>query len=322
MTATGRLVSSKSDAKLVDETRRFIKDATSRLKRTKGVSDDARATIETRLNELRQASRDEDAEELKDRRATLEELMRTHVEPHEKSAWREYAESIGIAVILALFLRGFVVEAFKIPTGSMIPTLLVGDHLFVNKFIYGIRVPFTQNYLIHFNEPEAGEVVVFSFPKDDAKEYLSQQPPGLRQCIDQRSLSQEKDMIKRIVGVAGDTIEVRKGHLIVNGKPLKRTFLRKEVTGDYMYPYEILEREQMELGLDYIVRFRGNSSDFGPVKVKPGHIFVMGDNRDNSSDGRCWGQVPVDNVKGRAMVIWWSVGPDGIRWERFGQPIE
>lgn len=312
----------KSDAKLLNETRRFIKDAQGRLKRTKGVSEDHRKLIQNKLNELRHATKDADIEEIEERRVKLEALLEEHVAPHEKSAWREYTESIGIAVLLALFLRGFVVEAFKIPTGSMIPTLLVGDHLFVNKFIYGIRVPFTQNYLTHFEIPERGEVVVFTFPRGEARQYLSEQSPAQRTCIDQQSLEDEKDMIKRIIGTEGDTIEVRKNQLIVNGEPLERTFLRKEVTGNYMYPYEILEREEMEGGPEYTVRFRGGGHDFGPIKVKQDHVFVMGDNRDNSSDGRCWGQVPVDNIKGRAMVIWWSVGPDGIRWERFGQPIE
>ena len=313
----------KSDAKLLNETRRFVKDTQGRLKRTtKGVSDEARDTIQAQLNELRQATRDADAAEIEERRKKLEKLVAEHVAPHEKSGWREYAESIGIAVLLALFLRGFVVEAFKIPTGSMIPTLLVGDHLFVNKFIYGIRVPFTHHFVTRFEIPARGEVVVFTFPHIQAKKHLSEQAVGMRTCIDRESLEQEKDMIKRIIGVEGDTVEVRKNQLIVNGQPLKRTFLRKEVTGNYMYPYEILEREEMDNGAKYMVRFRGGGQDFGPIKVKQGHVFVMGDNRDNSSDGRCWGQVPVDNIKGRAMVIWWSVGPESVRWERFGKVIE
>lgn len=311
----------KSDAKLLDETRRFIKDTQGRLKRVRGVSDEARDTIQSQLNELRQAQKDADPAELDARRKKLETLLTEYVKPNEKSGWREYAESIGIAVLLALFLRGFVVEAFKIPTGSMIPTLLVGDHLFVNKFIYGIRVPFTQTFVTRFETPTRGEVVVFTFPHEDAQQYLSEQSPGMRTCIDKASLEQEKDMIKRIVGTAGDTIEVRNNHLIVNGKPLKRTFLRKEVTGNYMYPYEILEREEIDGGPAYTVRFRGGGQDFGPAKVKEDHVFVMGDNRDNSSDGRCWGQVPVDNIKGRAMIIWWSVAPTSIRWERFGKSI-
>ena len=316
------MTQAKTDAKLVDETRRFVKDTEGRLKRNKRVPDDARREIQNRLNELRHAAKEADAEEVEEKRRKIERLVEEHVAPTEKSAWREYAESIGIAVMLALFLRGFVVEAFKIPTGSMIPTLLVGDHLFVNKFIFGIRIPFTKNFITHFEEPQRGDVVVFTFPREQAKAHLAQQSPAQRTCIDRQSLNEEKDMIKRIVGVAGDTIEVQENRLIVNGEPVKRTFLRKEVTGDYMFPYEILEREELPDGTTYTVRFRGNGQDFAPTKVKPGHVFVMGDNRDNSSDGRCWGQVPIDNIKGRAMIIWWSIGPDGIRWERFGRVIE
>lgn len=312
----------KSDAKLLSETRRFVKESQGRLKRVRGLKDDARDTIQSQLNELRHAMRDADEAELNDRRKALEKLIEEHIAPNEKSGWREYAESIGIAVLLALFLRAFVVEAFKIPTGSMIPTLLVGDHLFVNKFIYGLRVPFTNKFLINFKVPERGEVVVFSFPHEEAKKYLAEQAPGMRTCIDAASLEQEKDMIKRIVGVAGDTIEVRDNKLIVNGTPLKRTFIRKDVTGNYLNPYEILEREEMEGGPSYTIRLQGSRHDFGPVKVKEGHIFTMGDNRDNSSDGRCWGQVPVENIKGRAIVIWWSISPEGVRWERFGDPIK
>lgn len=313
---------SKSDARLLDETRRFVKDTQGRLKRNKRVSEDARREITSRLNELRHAAREADVDEVEEKRRRVELLIEEHVAPYEKSTWREYAESIGIAVLLALALRGFVVEAFKIPTGSMIPTLLVGDHLFVNKFIYGIRLPFTKTYLTHFEEPTRGEVVVFTFPKDEARAHLAQQPPSQRSCIDRQSLNEEKDMIKRIVGVAGDTIEVKDNRLILNGEPLKRTFLRKEVTGNYMFPYEILEREELPDGSAYTVRFRGGNHDFPRTKVKEGHVFVMGDNRDNSSDGRCWGQVPLQNIKGRAMVIWLSIAPDGIRWERFGQTIE
>ncbi len=316
------MTDSKTDARLLDETRRFIKDTQGRLKRNKRVADDARKAIAAALDELRHAAKEADADEVEEQRRKIERMVEEHVAPTEKSTWREYAESIGIAVILALFLRGFVVEAFKIPTGSMIPTLLVGDHLFVNKFTYGIRIPFTKKYVTHFDDPEKGDIVVFTFPHEDARAHLDQQSPAQRSCIDRQSLSEEKDMIKRIVGVEGDTIEVKDNRLIINGDPLKRTFLRKEVTGNYMYPYEILEEESMPDGSTYTVRFRGGGQDFPRTTVKEGHIFVMGDNRDNSSDGRCWGQVPIENIKGRAMVIWLSIGPTGIRWERFGRTIE
>lgn len=272
---------------------------------------------------MRQATKDGDSETVESLRKTIDKLVVEFVEPYEKSAWREYAESIGIAVLLALFLRGFVFEAFKIPTGSMIPTLLVGDHLFVNKFIYGIRVPFTKKWLTNFEEPQKGEVLVFTFPKDDARKHLQNQSAQKRACIDQASLNEEKDMIKRVIGTEGDRIEIKNQQLTINGEPVKRTFLRKEATNKYMNPYQYLERETMPDGTEYVVRFHDTSrDDFGPIVVKPGHIFVMGDNRDNSSDGRCWGQVPVENIKGRAMIIWWSMGEDGVRWERFGDLIK
>ena len=313
---------SKSDARLLDDTRKFVKETESRLKRNKRVPDDARKEIASQLNELRHCAKEDDVAEVEEKRRHIERLVEQHVAPTEKSAWREYAESIAIAVMLALFLRGFVVEAFKIPTGSMIPTLLVGDHLFVNKFLYGIRIPFTKHYVVEFEEPQRGEVVVFSFPAEEAREHLATKPSGDRRCIDPQSLHSEKDMIKRIIGVAGDTVQVEKNVVILNGEPLEREFVTKEVTGNYMYPYEILERETLPDGATYTVRFRGGGQDMPEIQIKPGHVFVMGDNRDNSADGRCWGQVPVQNIKGHAMVIWWSIGPDGVRWERFGQSIK
>jgi signal peptidase I len=224
--------------------------------------------------------------------------------------------------MMALVLRAFVIEAFKIPSESMLPTLLVGDHLFVNKFVYGIRIPFTQNYIVTFDEPQKGEVVVFTFPRMDAKAHLAMQPANMRACIDQRSLREDKDMIKRIIGVAGDTVEVKSAKVFVNGAPLEREFLRKAPTGNYLHPYESVEHE-MNDGKTYTIRLLNSGRrDFGPIKVKPGHVFVMGDNRDQSADSRCWGQVPVEFIKGRAMVIWWSKGRKGIRWERFGDVIK
>jgi len=292
-----------------------------RLGRVRGISDEVRSELQNKLNALRHAVEEEDVDELRSQRRDVERFVDEHIAPHEKSAWREYAEAIGIAVVLALFLRAFVIEAFKIPTGSMIPTLLVGDHLFVNKFIYGIRVPFTTDYLTHFEKPKRGDVIVFSFPREEAKKHLAMQPAQKRACIDRKSLEEGEDMIKRVVGVAGDTVALKDEQLIVNGKPVKTTFLKKEITGNYMYPYEIRKKETLPDGTTYTVRYQGVGKDFPPVKVKPGHVFVMGDNRDNSSDGRCWGQVPLENIKGKALIIWWSPSDHGVRWERFGHVI-
>ena len=280
-----------------------------------------RRAVEEALNELQHRIKDADIEDVRAARERLDGLVERELEPYEKSAWREYVESIGIAVVLALFLRGFAFEAFKIPSGSMIPTLLIGDHLFVNKLIYGIRIPFTQNYVVSFAEAQPGEVVVFSFPHELARAHLAVQPASQRGCIDRASLYEEKDMIKRIIGVAGDTVEVKGDTVLVNGAALKTTFLHKKPTNNYMHPYYTVSREE-RAGKEYTVRHLKKGGDFGPVKVKAGHIFVMGDNRDESSDSRCWGQVPVEHIKGRAIVLWWSRGEDGVRWERFGDAIK
>jgi signal peptidase I len=309
----------KSDDELLREAESFVERLQERLDRDSRIPDDVRVRLQTLSNELRQAISEEDAEVARSKLADARALASEHLEA-PKSALREYAESIGLAILFALFLRGFVIEAFKIPTGSMIPTLLIGDHLFVNKFIYGIRVPFTQTYVVRFSEPERGEVVVFSFPNEEARAHIAEQPVSQRDCIDHSALDEEKDFIKRIVGVAGDTIELKDNHLFVNGSPVERTFLRRKVTGNYMYPHQIREREKLD-GHAYTIQYAGGDLNFGPVRVEEGHVFVMGDNRDNSSDSRCWGQVPVENIKGRAMIIWWSIGPESMRWERVGRAI-
>lgn len=312
---------SRSDARFLDETRQVAKDLEERLSRVRKAPDDSRLTMKSALADLRVKMREADITDVRAAREAIEGLAETHLVPYEKSAVREYFEAIAIAILAALFLRAFAVEAFKIPSGSMQPTLLIGDHLFVTKFAYGLRIPFTKKYLVEFKEPERGDVVVFSFPRVEAQKHLQLQPASMRACIDQRSLGEEKDMIKRVIAKAGDTVEIRANTIIVNGEPLRRVFLAKEPTGNYLNPYENLEREAHD-GREYMVRFVSpRGSDFGPIKVAPGHLFMMGDNRDQSADSRCWGQVPVENVKGKALVIWWSVADEGVRWERFGKMI-
>ena len=198
-----------------------------------------------------------------------------------KSAFREYAESIVFALLLALFIRSFIVQAFKIPSGSMIPTLQVGDHILVNKLTYGIRSPFWDSYLLHFKEPQRGDVVVFIFPED-----------------------RSKDFIKRVVGIEGDLVEIRNKKVYVNGKPLED-------------PHAHFEGDPPERGIMNI------RDDYGPRRVPDNHIFVMGDNRDRSYDSRYWGFVDLNDVKGRAFLIYWSWdGTDRwVRWERIGSLI-
>ncbi len=188
-----------------------------------------------------------------------------------RSTFLEYLEALLIAVIFATFARTYVVQAFKIPTGSMEQNLLVGDHILVNKFIYGPRATALEEALLPRREVRRGDVVVFKYPEEP-----------------------DRDFIKRCVGLGGDTIEIVDKVLHVNGEPV----------GDGAYTYHGDSRtypDSVFLHEDY--RFRDN---FGPYTVPAGHLFFLGDNRDNSNDSRFWGPVPESYVKGRAFLIYWS----------------
>ncbi len=210
---------------------------------------------------------------------------------YRKSTAREYAEAITIAILLALFIRTFIIQAFKIPSGSMKSTLLIGDHLLVNKFTYGIKIPFKDKYLARFNNPERGDVVVFKYPEDESK-----------------------DFIKRVIGIEGDTVEIRNDVLFINDNKIKTTFAGKfsdeEMTDADKYE-EILGNKK-HIILDKIK----SHENFGPIKVPEDSIFVMGDNRDNSHDGRKWSKtnfVRLEKIKGKALIIYWS----WPHWKRF-----
>lgn len=224
----------------------------------------------------------------------------------KKESRREFFEAIFFALALALFIRTFVVQAFKIPSGSMIPTLLVGDHILVNKFIYGIPIPFTDKKLVEFKTPKRGEVIVFKFPKDPSK-----------------------DFIKRVIGVPGDVVEMRDTVLYINGEPLpvsqrgtfayheseepveSRALLFDEVIGDTIHP--VLYDAEPQPGY----------RSFESITVPEGKLFVMGDNRDHSNDSRYWGFVDISAVEGRAIAIYWSWNSDdfSLRWQRLGNFI-
>ncbi|HEX8950538.1 MAG TPA: signal peptidase I [Polyangia bacterium] len=227
----------------------------------------------------------------------------------KKSPARQYVESIGTVVFVALCLRSFVVEAYQIPSGSMIPTIEVGDHIFVNKLIYGVRIPFTEVKLAtRFRPPRRGEIIVFTHPVGHAE-----------------------DLIKRVVAVGGDEVELRDNVVFVNGvatahrdEGARRYFDFDEATSQWV------ERDAEAFG-DHLGRAAFTTLQdpslparrFGPVRVPDGKLFVMGDNRDNSSDSRYWGFVPLNLVRGRAMFVWWSRGePEGIRFGRFGHLLE
>ncbi|MEW6668226.1 MAG: signal peptidase I [Thermodesulfobacteriota bacterium] len=196
--------------------------------------------------------------------------QRADSRPIKKNVLWEYLEAAAIAVLLALFIRTFVVQAFKIPSGSMEPTLLIGDHILVSKFIYGIKLPFTQKTLIPISKPKRDDVLVFIYPVD-----------------------RTKDFIKRVIGLPGETIEIRSGKIYINGKLYEDQFGR----------YSLGEGKPNPAGA---------GSQFGPVTVPENQLFVMGDNRDHSYDSRFWGFVPAQSIKGKAFIVYWS----WPHWER------
>jgi signal peptidase I len=182
----------------------------------------------------------------------------------EKSKVQEYVEAIVIAILIAFFIRTFVVQAFKIPSGSMKPTLLGGDHILVNKFIYGVKMPYLWNTILPFRDPKRGDIIVFIYPED-----------------------RSKDFIKRVVGVPGDTLEIRDKRIFLNGLPFN------DGHGVYTDPLIIPGALQPR-------------DNFGPITVPRESLFVMGDNRDESYDSRFWGCLPVSAVRGRPWVLFFS----------------
>jgi signal peptidase I len=207
--------------------------------------------------------------------------------PFKKSVVREYFETIVIAVVLALFMRTFVVQAFKIPTGSMEPNLLIGDHLLVNKFVFAPTVSSVEQAVLPMAAIRRGDIVVFKYPEDP-----------------------ERDFIKRVIGLPGETIELRDHLIHVNGRALEEPYAHYLPRSEGGAGGEITSDD---------VRER-----YGPVVVPAGSLFVMGDNRDNSQDSRYWGFLPKDNIKGKALMIYWSFdGSEGglnlftqTRWAR------
>lgn len=310
----------KADTKLRDEARSYLRALKKSLRRAK-IEDHIRHRLQKSGESVREALSKKDDNLLRERFGELKgSVGDTELTVKPKSSGREFLESIALAFFIALILRGFVVQAFKIPTGSMIPTLLVGDRLFVNKLSYGIRVPIAGTYLWERRQPERGEVVVFTFPSAQAREHIQEQPVSFRDCIDRASLEHEKDFIKRIIGLPGDTVEIRQDRLFVNDQEVPRTFESREKTGVFMFPDIVLERE--ELGeYSYRIQHMENRRNFGPIKVRDGNFFAVGDNRDNSSDSRCWGQVPIQNIKGKAMFVFFSWGDQGILFRRIGHRI-
>lgn len=207
--------------------------------------------------------------------------MTKRVERKRKSNIRETIEAVLIAFVIAMVIRTFVIQAFKIPSGSMESTLLVGDHILVNKFLLGtpVDIPFTNITLFRMpglKKPERGDIIVFKYPQDP-----------------------KRDFIKRVIGLGGDVIESRDKNIFVNGRKVVESYAQ-HVDGD-IKPREMDRRD-----------------NFGPVVVPQGEVFVMGDNRDQSYDSRFWGFVNDNEIKGKAMIIYWSWDQDKT-WVRFGR---
>ncbi len=219
----------------------------------------------------------------------------TAADAGRKGRVREYIEAFVVALLIALVVRTLVIQAFKIPSGSMENTLLVGDHIFVNKFIYGYHIPYTKGRLLEFRRPKEGDIIVFEFPEDPSK-----------------------DFIKRVIGVPGDTVEIRHKKVYVNGLPLAEKYVR----------YADGAGAEAE-------GFPAPRDNMPSVNVPPGKLFVMGDNRDRSYDSRFWGFVDMDKVVGKALFIYFSVDwsrdihwyemwrwPGFVRWKRIGHVLE
>jgi signal peptidase I len=193
----------------------------------------------------------------------------------KKIIW-EYAKAIITALVLAMLIRTFIIQAFKIPSGSMIPTLLVGDHILVNKFLYGTKIPFSDKKVLIFKKPERGDIMVFKYPE-----------------------SPSKDFIKRVVAVEGDVIESKNKEIYVNGSRVNEPYTQH--TDSSIRPMGIEPRD-----------------NFGPVIVPKNKYFVMGDNRDQSYDSRYWGYVDSTDIRGKALILYWSWDA-GKSWVRFGR---
>jgi signal peptidase I len=194
-------------------------------------------------------------------------------ESHKKSTVREYYEALLIAIIFVNFARIFVFQAFKIPTGSMEDNLKIGDHIIVNKFIYGPRIAGAAGKLVPLRDVERGDIIVFRYP-----------------------LQPDTDFVKRVIGLPGDTIEVRAKEVLVNGAKLAE-------------PYVIHTDPQIYPGGPLLPEPYRSRDHFGPYRVPEGQYFAMGDNRDQSSDSRYWGTVPRSLIKGRAFMVYWSFDP-------------
>ena len=328
------------------EARRFARDARRLAARhAKALGKAAHREIDAAADEADAAAKEGDDERLSVALRALDAAWAEHLALRAKPLWREYGEAVLVAVLLALLLRAFVVESFRIPSGSMAPTLLAGDHVLVSKLAYGVRIPFTHVQVISRAGPRRGDVIVFDSPRERGV-----------------------DVVKRVVGIPGDVVELREQVLYVNGvrqprSPLGELAYEERSDGAGQPYQDVCRRYRESLAKGDLVRpdselegaseasWQGGASAGvatyevlqcrraraasreGPYEiVRPGHVFVVGDNRDRSADSRGAGgwQVPLGNVKGRVEVVSWSWGMGGswprggvgLRFDRLFKPVE
>lgn len=235
------------------------------------------------------------------RRPRLEREGRTDV---KDPILIEYSKAFFPVILIVFVLRSFILEPFRIPSGSMLPSLYVGDFILVNKFIYGIRLPIIDKKIIDVSEPERGDVMVFRFPHDESINY-----------------------IKRVVGLPGDQIEYKDKQLIINGEVIAQTRADDAILQDIGASRPSIGHymEKLDHANHSILRDSDKPSTNMRFSVPEGHYFVMGDNRDYSNDSRYWGFVPEENIIGEAIFIWFSwdsANGGGVNWPRIGDTIE
>ncbi len=262
---------------------------------------------QVRIDACEDAIRLNSLHEIRTSRKALAIFFEDNLSSYRKSLLRQNVEALIVAVVLALMIRSFIVQPFKIPSGSMIPTLLIGDHILINKFTYGTRIPLTDYKFSPFSEIRPGDIVVFKKP----------QPSG-----------EQVFYVKRTIGVAGDEIDIRGRDIFINGKVVPQTYSGDYEYGGSGYSYSADRYSQSLSDNEFSVLYekqrestaKGNR-DF-PLVVPQDSIFVMGDNRDNSLDSRFWGFVPVKKVYGKVFIVHWSwnfSAPDlldKVRWKR------
>lgn len=227
--------------------------------------------------------------------------------------WRDYLENILIAVFLALVVRTFILTGYKVPTGSMAPTLLPGDFIFSYRVPYGLKIPLTDTK-VAINPPDRGEIVVFTYPDQPKVNY-----------------------VKRVIGIAGDRVQIENGELIVNGEKLKyeempREELEKEIQDMpnaelFEQSFKVVKEKDGDRSRWLLFQKSQKTHSFGPFIVPPNEVFLLGDNRDSSDDSRYWGTVPINRIEGRVVLIWlslnwqekiWENRIPTLRWARIG----